>query len=101
MRHKESMKKRILPLLTVLLVATSAPAAHAWDDGSFEAVAADIVVVRPFSFVATVLGSALFVVSLPVAAISGSTAETAEALVFTPGRMTFTRPLGEVSTLGD
>lgn len=95
------MKKRIFVFLVVALFTASAPVAHAWEDGSFEAVAADIVVVRPFSFVATVLGSALFVVSLPVAAISGSTSETAEALVYTPGRMTFTRPLGEVSTLAD
>ena len=96
------MKTRVILLFTIFLFAAVTPATSAaWEDGSFEAVAADITVVRPFSFVATVLGSALFVVSLPVAAISGSTAETAEALLFTPGRMTFTRPVGEMSTLSD
>lgn len=95
------MKRRIFMVLVVLLFATASPAARAFEDGSFEAVSADIIVVRPLGFVATVLGSALFLVSLPVAAISGSTEETAEALVYTPGRLTFTRPLGEMSTLAD
>jgi hypothetical protein len=95
------MKKRIPLLLAISFFAATAPDTSAWEDGSFEAVAADVIVVRPLSFVATILGSALFVISLPVAAISDSTADTAEALVFKPGRMTFTRPVGEMSTLAD
>ena len=95
------MKRTLVWLLSLLLVAGSTPSAFAFEDNSFEAVAADVIVIRPFSFVATVLGSALFVVALPVAAISKSTSETAEALVYRPARMTFTRPVGELSTLGD
>ena len=95
------MKRTRLILLCAILAASFAPATQAFEDDTFEAVAADVLVVRPFSFVATVLGSALFVVSLPIAAISGSADDTAEALVMTPGRMTFTRPLGELSTLAD
>ena len=95
------MKRRLPILLTVILLAASAQSARAFEDGGFDAVAADIIVVRPASFVATILGSALFLVSLPVAAISGSVSDTAEALVLTPGRMTFTRPLGELSMLGE
>jgi hypothetical protein len=95
------MKRNVLILISALFLAASAPSASAFDDGSFEAVAADVIVVRPFSFVATLIGSALFVVSLPVAAISDSVADTSEALVLNPGRMTFTRPLGELSTIVD
>lgn len=95
------MKRIRVFLLTTILLASTIPSARAFDDNTFEAAAADLIVVRPLSFVATVLGSALFVVSLPVAAISESTTETAEALVLTPARMTFKRPLGELSTLGD
>lgn len=95
------MKKRIVLLLAFSIFAAATPTTRAWDDGSFEAVAADVVVVRPFGLVATLLGSALFVVSLPIAAISQSTTETADALVLTPARMTFTRPLGEMSTLSE
>jgi hypothetical protein len=93
------MRRILVLLFSAVFLAASMPSASAFDDGSFEAVAADVLVVRPFSFVATVLGSALFVVALPVAAISKSTSETAEALVKKPARMTFTRPMGELSTL--
>ena len=95
------MKRTFLILTSVLMLIGSTQTVSAFDDGSFEAAAADVLVVRPLSFVATILGSALFVVSLPVAAISDSVSDTAEALVFTPGRMTFTRPVGELSTLGN
>ena len=50
-----------------------APQASAIEDGSAEAIAADILVVRPLCFAMTIIGSALFVVALPVAAISKST----------------------------
>lgn len=95
------MRRISVMLLAALLLLASTPSARAFDDNSFEAVAADIVVVRPFSFVATVLGSAFFLVALPVAAISRSTSETAEALVLRPARMTFTRQLGDLTSLTD
>jgi hypothetical protein len=95
------MRRILVLIVSAAFLAASAPSTSAFDDGSFEAVAADALVVRPFSFVATVLGAALFVVALPVAAISKSTSETAEALVAKPARMTFTRPMGELSTLTD
>lgn len=71
------------------------------EDGSPEAIAADVLVVRPLCFVSTLVGSALFVVALPVAAISKSTRQTAHALVVQPARATFTRPLGDLTALGD
>jgi len=87
--------------MAAAFLLASSPQTHAFDDRSFEAVAADVIVVRPVSFVATILGSALFLVALPVAAISGSTEQTAEALVLKPARATFTRPLGDLSSLID
>ena len=95
------MRKIFTLIFIVMLMGVSATPVRAFDDNTFEAVAADVLVVRPASFIATVLGTAIFVVSLPIAAISGSVEDTAEALVFTPGRATFTRPVGELSTLGD
>ena len=94
------MKRRIVMMLFCLVfLAASTPNTSAFDDGSFEAVAADIIVVRPGCFIATVLGSALFLIALPVAAISGSTHDTAEALVLHPARLTFQRPMGELSSM--
>ena len=95
------MRRILILMLSAIFLAATTPNTSAFDDGSFEAVAADALVVRPFSFVATVLGSVIFVIALPVAAISNSTSETAEALVLKPGRATFTRPMGELSSLID
>jgi hypothetical protein len=58
-------------------------------------VALDALVMRPALFAATVAGSALFVVCLPVAAISKSVKPTAQVLVGTPAAATFTRELGD------
>jgi hypothetical protein len=94
------MKRRIVvTLISLLFLAASTPRVQAFDDNSYEAVVADALVVRPLGFVATVLGSALFVVALPVAAISGSTHETAEALVLKPARFTFKRQMGDMSAM--
>jgi len=64
-------------------------------------VVADAIVVRPLCFVATIVGSVFFVVSLPIAATSRSVKPTADALVVTPARATFTRPLGDIEALID
>jgi hypothetical protein len=47
------------------------------------------------------LGSALFVVSLPVSAISKSVKPAAHALVVKPAKVTFTRHLGDFSPIED
>jgi hypothetical protein len=56
----------------------------------------DVVVARPVSFVLTAVGAALFVVSLPVAAISRSVHTTSETLVAGPARDLFSRPVGDL-----
>jgi hypothetical protein len=94
------MKRRfVMILFCFVFLASSVPNTSAFDDGSFEAVAADIIVLRPGCFIATIVGSALFLVALPIAAASGSTQETAEALVLHPARLTFQRPMGELSSV--
>ena len=65
------------------------------------AVTVDVFVVRPACFVATVLGSAIFVVSLPVAATSKSVRRSARALVTRPADATFTRRLGDLDSLSE
>ncbi|PWU11237.1 MAG: hypothetical protein C5B50_23650 [Verrucomicrobia bacterium] len=64
-----------------------------------EDVIADTILVRPFCFVATVVGSALFIVSLPFAIPSKSVHRTAHALVAAPAYSTFKRPLGDLNDL--
>lgn len=57
-------------------------------------MAADLILVRPLGFVATLAGSAIFIVSIPFSAIGGNTEEAWENLVVSPAAYTFKRPLG-------
>ncbi len=61
----------------------------------------DMVFVRPACFAATAIGSAFFLIGLPIAAASHSTKKAAHALVVTPAKATFTRPLGDMDALQD
>ncbi|HXC50161.1 MAG TPA: hypothetical protein VN634_04700 [Candidatus Limnocylindrales bacterium] len=61
------------------------------------AIILDVVIVRPLGLVATVVGTALFVVALPFAAATRDYATPAHFLVVQPARFTFERPLGDWS----
>ena len=58
------------------------------------AMVADALIARPLLLVATLGGTALFVVSLPFSAMGGNVDQAAEALVKTPAEATFRRCLG-------
>ena len=91
------MKSKLLITVTCvvsLLLSTTTPALASGDTDA-TSVAIDVVVARPVSFAMTILGSALFVVSLPIAATSGCVDKTAKTLVAGPAKDTFTRPLGD------
>jgi hypothetical protein len=87
-------------LLVGVMLACTVPQAGATQDEPV-AVVADAVLVRPACLAATVIGSAFFVVSLPFAALSKSTRSTARALVVKPFNATFTRPLGDLDSIGE
>jgi hypothetical protein len=100
MVHK--MKTKLLTLVCVLAVTfggiTTSVASS--DTGPLEVIA-DVVVVRPGCFLATVIGSAFFVVALPAAALSRSIPKTADVLVVQPAKATFSRPVGDMDALLD
>ncbi|MFQ3789486.1 hypothetical protein [Halomonas sp. A29] len=58
------------------------------------AMIADALIARPLLLVATLGGTALFVVSLPFSAMGGNVDAAAETLVKTPAEATFRRCLG-------
>ena len=62
---------------------------------SAEAMAVDVAIVRPISLVATVLGTGIFIVSLPFSILGGNVDEAGRNLVLKPAKATFIRPLGE------
>lgn len=93
------MKNKFLILLCLLTFALgSVNTANAAVDNSLEIVG-DLAIVRPGCLAVTIVGSAIFVVALPFAAMSGSVRDTADSLVIRPAEATFTRPVGDFTTL--
>ncbi len=91
------MKSKILIVLCVVLIGLgNVNLCHAEVDNSVAAIA-DVVLVRPGCFAATVLGSAVFVLAWPFAAMSHSVRHTADTLVIAPAHATFFRPVGDFS----
>jgi hypothetical protein len=94
------MKTKLLTALCALTLLSSVTPGVAAEDKSLNALA-DVALVRPGCFVATIGGTALFVVALPFAAMSKSVKKTAHTLITNPAKATFTRPVGDFSSLED
>lgn len=100
MKHQDGSRaagtSRLVRLLAcAALTGLLAMPAHARDDEPSAAeMTADVLIARPLGIVATVLGSAVFVVSLPFSAAGGNVDQAADALVMGPVRETFLRCLG-------
>ncbi len=98
-----TVKKKSLVLLiaAVLLFTWAASPALAsekqyvtGEDRNAASMMFDLVLLRPLGLVATVVGTAFFVVSLPFSILGGNTGEAANKLVVEPAKYTFSRPLG-------
>jgi hypothetical protein len=90
----------VVTIAVVLLAMTSSGQAEeyapiaAQKEVTAEAMLADVIVLRPFGIAATVLGTAVFVVSLPFTLPTRSVDKAAQKLVVDPAKFTFVRPLG-------
>ncbi|UYZ83449.1 multidrug transporter [Entomomonas sp. E2T0] len=62
------------------------------------AMVGDLVIARPMGAVLTVIGTGVFLVTLPFSALGGNVGEAADALVAEPARLTFARCLGCTTT---
>jgi hypothetical protein len=94
------MKTKLITALSVLAIVFGTVTPASATDNSVEVIS-DAAVARPACFVATVIGTAIFVAILPIALTSRSVKQTAHTLVVTPAKATFTRPLGDFSSLKD
>jgi hypothetical protein len=96
-----AMKTKLLTLICLVAITfcTVTPTAVADESSGSLEVLADILLVRPGCFIATIFGSVAFVVALPVAALSRSVNSTANTLVVIPAKATFTRPVGDLDSL--
>lgn len=87
---------------TALTLGSTAAQAEEYGDSinaapSAEAMAMDLIVIRPLGVVATVLGVGLFVAELPIALITWNLHDPAQRLVVEPARFTFSRQLGDMN----
>ncbi len=87
----------VIAALIAVPFATSAMAQEYFEteDTSGGAMLYDTVVLRPVGFVATIVGSVFWVVSLPFSAAGGNVDAATTKLVKEPAAYTFKRPLGE------
>ncbi len=92
------MKTKLLIALFAVVICLESVNECRADDDSLGAIA-DVTLVRPGCFAATVIGSVFFVVALPFAAMSGSIKSTANTLIVTPAQATFTRPVGDFTSI--
>jgi hypothetical protein len=92
------MKKFFVIVLAFCLIIPPAVsfAEHVEDGISGEAMIADTLVFRPFGFASLVIGSTMFVISLPIAVITGSVDRTYQGLVKDPFHHTFVRSVGNL-----
>jgi len=90
--------KTLQILLSLMLIFTTVTytqqAVAAQPDETGTSMAGDLMFARPIGLLATVLGTAAFVVSLPFTLLGGNVGEAADALVIKPAKFTFVRPLG-------
>jgi len=88
---------RLLVLSLTLLVATSAPAVASYDSATSHPGAAvfDAVLVRPFMLGVSLVGTALYVGTLPLTFLTNVEEEAGCALMRAPWWFTSGRELGE------
>jgi len=94
------MKSKMIAVVCVLALVMTTGAQRAYcssydSTANPGAIAIDAVLVRPACFLATIVGGAFFIISLPVAIPSKSVHRAAHALVGKPADATFRRPLGD------
>jgi hypothetical protein len=93
-------------LLVVVLFLCATSLVHAAEDSykartedvSAESIIADGLLLRPGGLVATILGTAVFVVTLPFSIPTKSVDKAAQKLIVDPARYTFVRPLGQIES---
>lgn len=89
-----NIKKTILVLSAMFMFALPTHAAEIKETPSAAAMVFDGIIVRPITLVATVVGTALWVVTLPFSLLGGNAGDAGETLVLEPAAATFLRCLG-------
>ena len=94
-RHK-SLVSAVAAVCMILTASFARAEQYATDvPPTAEAMAGDVLFVRPLGLAATILGMATFIVALPFTIPSGSVGSSAKVLIGEPASYTFSRPLGQ------
>ncbi len=88
----------VLASLLMLTLPMQSQAEEIYENPSAIAMALDGLIVRPITLVATVLGTAIWVVTLPFSLLGGNAGDAAESFIMVPARATFIRCLGCTSS---
>ena len=84
----------------LLMILLAAPA-RAEEEGRSEVErlsrqAYDLVILRPFGLVQTIVGAGFFVVAYPVSLVTGGEADVVDICITGPVDQTFRKPLGQL-----
>jgi len=95
-----TLKRLVILMTTLSLIMVPCMSCFAQDIERDDAViagqmAGDALVARPLGLCATIIGGALFVVSLPFSLLGRNTGDAFNYLLADPFKFTFSRPLGE------
>ena len=85
-----------LAFCSLLLIPASSQASDDHGPG-FTATTTDIFIARPFTFLASIIGGALWTVALPITIPTHTSEGALDSLVKHPWHLTFDRPLGDYS----
>lgn len=103
---RSRMQSGVALMVAVLFLCTTS-LVHAAEDSymvkdrgdvSAEAIIVDGLVLKPAGVMATLLGTMVFVVTLPFSLPTKSVDKAAQKLVVDPAKYTFVRPLGQVES---
>ncbi len=98
--HKIIKQSTIFFVIAALVIIPFGSISLAQDENqnveiSAEKMIFDLILLRPIGIVATILGTSMFVVSLPFSAAGGNSKEAYQKMMVEPASYTFKRPLGD------
>ena len=98
--HKIIKQSTIFFVIAALVIIPFGSISLAQDENqnveiSAEKMIFDFILLRPMGIVATILGTSVFVVSLPFSAAGGNSKEAYQKMMVEPASYTFKRPLGD------
>lgn len=85
-------------LMNMTYPALAKPKIQYPDPSAYE-ITVDFVVVRPTNLAATIVGTGVFIVTLPFTIIGKNAGHAGRVLVVNPAKYTFARPLGDYEAM--